>query len=39
MFQDFQKKENRLKRHTSKNTLIDKLVKYIKTGKSFKLIF
>jgi hypothetical protein len=39
MFQDFQKKENRVKKHLTNLSLMAKLVKYIKTGKSFKLIF
>lgn len=39
MFQDFQQKENRIKRHSSQLTLMAKLVKYIKTGKIFKFIF
>jgi hypothetical protein len=39
MFQDFQQKENRVKKHTSQLTLVARLIKYMKTGKSFKLIF
>lgn len=39
MFQDFQKRENRIKKNFSQLTLITKLVKYFKSGKSFKLIF
>jgi hypothetical protein len=39
MFQDFQKKENRVKKHFTSLSMMAKLVKYIRTGKSFKLIF
>lgn len=39
MFQDFQKRENRIKKHQYHIGTLSKILKYLKTGKNFRLIF